>query len=438
MAQSTPDNKTFFRRMYESYSMTVRFPNNEEFPLAISYMNAYDNTRAHAYIPICVLLPMVKTDTFTIDDPDNYQRQLSSERVASITKGLIQDQIDFPTSILLNHRNLVIDWSKYEASNQKIRVVDESPFYPQRPILDISETQPLWVIDGQHRLAGLKAALDKDYDRFKNYIVSVEIGLGWSREFEREMFHLINSTSKNLPMGLIYSNQFQMAQTNAKFKLEIERSGKQWQLTGEQIAETLAQAGHMWEGLIRFPNQPEGKTTISNNGMGQSLEFLLGDKQFRQLQIENQVALLDAYWSCIRDILPECFLDTKSYALHATKGAWIMHRIARDIFEQIYALYKHPYPLHGQAMDFKDYSQLHIITATMRGYLDCILSDLDGENLMHEAVSGADFWRKGNAGAVTMYSNRSSYVFLHTRLQDKLAPMIARQQKDMDEQLEGS
>ena len=86
MAQSTPDNKTFFRRMYESYSMTVRFPNNEEFPLAIRYMNAYDNTRAHAYIPICVLLPMVKTDTFTIDDPDNYQRQLSSERVASITK----------------------------------------------------------------------------------------------------------------------------------------------------------------------------------------------------------------------------------------------------------------------------------------------------------------------------------------------------------------
>lgn len=96
-------------------------------------------------------------------DEKGYQRPLKDSRITQIERYLSKDIGTFPTSILANVRG------KIECET---RSLDGGHEVCELTIPD--KALPLWVIDGQRRMQGLKAAIEKD-PKLRNYPLIVSL-----------------------------------------------------------------------------------------------------------------------------------------------------------------------------------------------------------------------------------------------------------------------
>ncbi len=113
------------------------------------------------------------------------QRVLSKRRVSDIKKFILKGNMFFNTFIL--------NWTNK----------DDKPIYNDGSISVPVKTRSAQVIDGQHRLAGLQAAMkDKESIGKESIIVSLCIGL--STKEAAAIFLNINTEQKPAPKSLIY------------------------------------------------------------------------------------------------------------------------------------------------------------------------------------------------------------------------------------------
>lgn len=319
-----------------------------------------------------------------------YQRELSTTRVNQLVKELREDRVDLPTSILVNlrdfeeERNLVLH-------NGKIHLR--------------LGMEPLYVVDGQHRVAALARLVEEDPERWEDYEIPFVCMIGADALEEMREFYVVNSTAKSVRTDLAFDLLKQQAESDPKVMDYAIETGQGWKVEGQTLAEELARTP-LWRGLIRFPREPKASTTVSSSSMVTSLKPLLSSAYFSQVPVPSQVKVLNAYWHGIRQVIPEPFEEPADYALQKGLGAMIMHGFLVYVLENVNSR-------GDSVIEAQSYAKV----------LEPVLENLQGDTASGVPVSGADFWLSGSEGAAGSYSSSAGRRVLMAKLKALLPPI---------------
>ncbi len=296
-------------------------------------------------------------------------------------------QVDIPTAVLLNVRtnaDAVLD--KLDGSNGVFR----------------PNEQPLYVVDGQHRIAALEKLVEEDPARWSGYEVAFVCMIGASELDEMRQFYIVNSTAKSVRTVLALDLLKQQAESDPTLMASLIEKGEDWKVEGQTITEALSRTRH-WKDRIRFPGGPTAETTIGSAGMVGSLKQLLATPYFGQISTENKVKILDAYWQGIARVLPEAFVEPGNYAIQKSMGVMIMHTLLVSVIEL----------LRSRGLSVIDADSYETV-------LEEPLLGLEGDNAEGEISRGVDFWLAGVRGAAGSFSSNAGRRVLRSRLSTTL------------------
>lgn len=319
------------------------------------------------------ILKVYKIDIWNPNEEDpeeqGYQRNPQTAHYRKVAKYLKEQGAILPTSGLLSLRR--------EASFESIIVDDDL----EAGWLNIPMDIVLFVVDSQHRIEGLKSAINDDHkEHLKSFRFPINIMEGVSKVEEIAQFLLLNTTAKKVQTDLAQRLLKMLADTDLSFQDELIKTGQRWKVHAIKIADCLnTQTGSPWYQKIRLPNSPKGSTTVSQTSFVESLKPLLNEGSFLSTLIEKNfdgvVKIIDNFWIAIRDLVPEAFEGSTDYSIQKTVGVYTLHEICTNIIEHC-----------RTANDFSP------------AFMYNILKEADG-------ILNNDFWRSG-VGEAGIYTSR--------------------------------
>jgi len=318
---------------------------------------------------------------------EGYQREVSTARVNRLVKHLKENKVDLPTSILVNLRH-------YEADNHLVERNGQNYFMPNGG--------QLYVVDGQHRVEALARLVDEDEEKWGKFEIPFVCLLGARETEEMKQFYVVNSTAKSVRTDLALDLLKQRAENEPGLMESLEESGESWKVKGQTLVDEIKHSA-VWRGLIRFPNEPKGDTTINSAGMVSSLKPLLATPYFGSISTENQIKVLDSYWKGIRNVIPEAFDEPNEYTIQKSIGAAIMHGVLVTVLEYV----------RSMGMSVKE-------PETYESVLQDVLLSLEGDTGTGDLAQGADFWRSGSEGAAGSYSSSAGRRVLTAKIKGML------------------
>jgi DGQHR domain-containing protein len=319
-----------------------------------------------------------------------YQREPSTSRINQLKGELEANRVDLPTAILANIR--------------KFDPIRNFATVGQHHVLNLFDEE-LYIVDGQHRVESLVRLYEKDPVRWGAFRLAVSFMLGATELQELEAFYVVNSTAKSVRTDLALDLLKQQAEANPELLEALEERGHGWKVVGQTIAEELAKTS-CWKGRIRFPGEPVTDTTINSAGIVSSLQSVLATPYFTMISTPNQVAILDAFWQGIREVLPECFHEPERYALQKSIGVQVMHQVLVSALEAARSS-------GSSVTDPSVYADL----------LRQPLAELEGDTRSGGVVRGGEFWLSGSDGAAGQFSSNAGRRVLTARVK-RLLPRI--------------
>jgi DGQHR domain-containing protein len=316
-----------------------------------------------------------------------YQRPVSPSRVNKLAADLRTGQVDIPTALLLNIR--------CQPEDVLERVDEEFAIF--RP-----NGNPLYVVDGQHRLAALDKLVEEDPEKWSGYEIAFVCMMGASELEEMRQFYVVNSTAKSVRTDLALDLLKQQAEADPDLMASLIEKGEDWKVKAQTVTEAVGKT-RLWNGRIRFPGDPKGETTIGSAGMVGSLKQLLATPYFDGISTENVVKILEAYWEGIEIVLPDPFREPAEYALQKSTGVMIMHGLLIKVIEL----------LRSRGLSVVE-------PESYGGILEETLLNLEGDNAEGEIARGADFWLAGVRGAAGGFSSNAGRRVLRSRLSTAL------------------
>jgi DGQHR domain-containing protein len=361
----------------------------EEFQVAVRH------PKGHVPQVVGVIRAGALVDRYEVPQRDHrrkagYQRPVSASRVNKLAGDLRSGQVDIPTAVLLNIRT---------DADSVLEKLDGSRgvFRPNG--------QPLYVVDGQHRLAALAKLVEESPERWSDYEVAFVCMIGASELDEMRQFYVVNSTAKSVRTDLALDLLKQQAESDPTLMASLIEKGEDWKVEGQTITEAMGRT-RLWKERLRFPGDPKGETLIGSAGMVSSLKQLLATPYFGQISTENKVKILDAYWEGIATVIPDTFKDPSEYAIQKSTGVMIMHSLLVSVIELLRS--------RGlSVIESESYAQV----------LEEPLMALEGDNAEGEMARGADFWLAGSRGAAGSFSSNAGRRVLRSRLSTTLPPI---------------
>lgn len=202
------------------------------------------------------------------DDKDlGYQRNLSSRRALDIAHYIDKENGCLANSILVNLEN----GATYDPESQLLRIPDQP--------------KAAWVIDGQHRMFGLRQAKT-------NYDLVVTAFLDLPVADQAKQFKIINSKQKGVPTSLLYD------------LLDLTKDGTYVQQRGHDLATRLNDDPESpWYGQIDMTGSGDG--LISQTRVVTALESLISDRgALYQYSEEEQYGILRNYFTAVKGMFP--------------------------------------------------------------------------------------------------------------------------------------
>lgn len=261
-----------------------------------------------------------------IDDPkQGYQRAPERSRITKIGSHLIKSIAHgegqggglFPTAVVLAAR---------------------SPLKFQGGKLIIAE--PIQVIDGQHRIAGLRYAIeDKELSEIADFPIAFVIIEVADRIVEMNQFTIINGTAKSVRTDLVNSI---LTATAAKKGDQAVAEKDRWKVVVTRAVERLDKdPSSPWHNLILMPDEagsPKGsgekivRATSFMTSLGPVHNWL---KEFGflekcpNLQAEAGVLydVVAAYWKALKEVVPEAFEAPDEHVIQKTPGLFSLHKL---------------------------------------------------------------------------------------------------------------
>ncbi len=268
------------------------------------------------------LLGRFDSDTYSSDNQSGYQRPVTQSRLRKISHYVREEEGTLPTSIVLCVRQP--NRARFESTDGATGT------------LTIDAGIPMWVVDGQHRLYGLRRALEKDKAKWLlDYQLPVVIVDGIDAYEEMRTFHVINTRHKGVPTDIV--DRHLLIMREAEGPALIEREGEKNYLRGRAtlLADRMNDdESSPWRGLIRMPGDPpKPEYMLKQHSFVTSLEPVLRDGFVKRVSDEEAAQLLLNYWNAARSIWKTAFETPKDYVLQRPLGAGVLHQILPDILD---------------------------------------------------------------------------------------------------------
>jgi DNA sulfur modification protein DndB len=219
------------------------------------------------------------------------QRILNTSRISGIKDFAVQ-MGDFPASIVLN-------WvgNNLSPSNNKI-TVEDTPRSAQ-------------IIDGQHRVAGLRAAIEEKPEIAEMQIpVAIYVGLDTSKS--ARIFISINTEQRPAPKSLVF-DLYGVAASDLMDPSAI-RAG--------DIISHLSAPGQVYETWIKLPNQGRQRGGIALSTAITAIKPLVEAKglleQIGATELEVQKAIFENYFDAIKSKYEEYWGDRSNALIYAS------------------------------------------------------------------------------------------------------------------------
>ncbi|WXG39436.1 MAG: DGQHR domain-containing protein [Candidatus Freyarchaeum deiterrae] len=264
---------------------------------------------------------------------NGYQREISDVRLGKGKYGvagyLLNQMGLFPTSILVNVR-------KEEA---KLEFEEEEKITDNISVgkLVIPDDVMWYVIDGQHRVLGLNAALS-EVDEIGEYPLLVTM-TNEKIFYEMLIFYMVNSRAKSVPTDLAYKILQRMLYDEEASKWienEIMRGADRRKAVAATIVDYLnIKEESPFNGRIQETGEARKHEHVTTDGtLTRYVIFILKEKIFENMLDEAVADLLADYWGAIKEIYPKCFdaKEHEDYALLSTLGLSSMSRLFPVIY----------------------------------------------------------------------------------------------------------
>lgn len=265
------------------------------------------------------LASQTKVDVWHPTNEDGYQRDVSLPRAKKFGS-YITTEIS-PPAILANIRESDKDSIKYENGR-----------------LEIPEGIPLWLVDGQHRVAGLRELLSVSGEKYQDIELPVVIMVGQTVYNEAKQFVIVNNSQKRIRTDLGERFLQKMAKVEGRDNLVNKGIRNiEWTPTAIEIVDQLNNDDHStWHNLIKLPNEPKGLTIVSQKAFSDSLKPLLKeDGRYFRKSASHVAPILNRYWEAIKEICPEPFAEPENYVMLKTTGVVTLHSILPRIVQTI-------------------------------------------------------------------------------------------------------
>ncbi|MEQ8191414.1 MAG: DGQHR domain-containing protein [Candidatus Eremiobacterota bacterium] len=284
---------------------------------------------------ICIV-----ADRFTPSHQDGYQREPNEKRFREISSYISATDNEYAEttgpimtqSIVLNSREKLKCEPipiKNEESNKKENIT--------LVYLDLSEEVKLWEVDGQHRIGGIRKAINEN-ENINERLFPVVIVNGMNQFEEAVHFWLINDTQKKVPTDLA-QRIIAKCDKHAALQDMIVSQGKSWIKRAIEIVDKInAQPSQPWYERIKVPGTTKTKTKrilITQYAFVKSLKPILDKKSYFDLPTDDLVTAIIRYWKAIEKQIPEAFVNPKNYLIQKTSGVYVMHRLMPTIFDNI-------------------------------------------------------------------------------------------------------
>lgn len=261
------------------------------------------------------VVPISKLDRFSVDtwNPKSvigrrgYQRRPEEKRVKSISKYFEKANAIMPVAGLLNVR-------------EKHRLRYGNGF------LTIPDGTDAWVVDMQHRLKGILRAYEDETLKDATFEFPVVITEGLNHIEEAAQFYVINTKARKMDVAL--TRRLLIENNKIKDLADV----KPWVVAAVRITIALNKSlpGNPWFERLRQPNEDRLEGQIgSENSFVSSLKQLLIPGRYRQPRAAAKK--LGAYWSAIRENIPEAFDEPRRYLIQKTPGMFAFNSFIAPI-----------------------------------------------------------------------------------------------------------
>ena len=264
-------------------------------------------------------------------DESGFQRVLEERRAkllaSDITKARSEGNAFLPTSILLATESEI----KYDSMRQEISF-DTQP--------GTGQVCPFAVVDGQHRIVGMRKAVEQD-SSLSSFPMAVVIATGLDKLEQMLHFYLVNTKQKAVDKSIeqqIKAKLRRMGDIGEHVFLP-DRIFRDVQRGRDRIAidfvEDLNEHPESpWRGRVIMANEKRGEhSTIQQSTLVKSVqEFLLarGHKLANNnLPLDTRRAMLRNYWSAIEYLL---VTDAKKSVIFRYTGTAFFHTISQPMF----------------------------------------------------------------------------------------------------------
>ena len=273
-----------------------------------------------------VALPVEELDICSIDrwDPKRtgkwkgYQRGLVQKKIANMAQYLERPDGILPVAGLLNVR-----------ARNSLQFDGKRDGHPRSGILTIPDETRLWVVDMQHRLAGIKEAHSRGC--LAEFSIPMLITEGLSEIKEACQFYIINTKTKK--MGVDLTRRLMIEHNEVQDLADVPA----WELKAVQITLRLNRKlrDNPWYGRIREPESERLRDQIATEkSFVPSLKWLLTAPASRNKSVVSLARFLSNYWAGIRANLPGAFSTPRAYLIQKTPGFMAFHRLAPLAFRR--------------------------------------------------------------------------------------------------------
>jgi DGQHR domain-containing protein len=264
------------------------------------------------------ILNLYELDKFREEELEGYQRERYEERTSQLVEYLEKSPLAVMPALLVSLRKTNFVSSDGDLGTLKIDRIKGS----------------LWIIDGQHRIGGfskikdqfvfsksLDVSLFSDLMNYEFPVVFVDSNSAAERirqkeptstnalspqDIEKTIFFVVNKTQRGISPSLKDALLYSIRTSGIKGLSLVDKEG--WRIVGAQIGITLnCRENSPLRGKINISGQRNTGKPIKLNTFVSSLEPLFKDKEFSKLTNDDKVSFLEAYWSSLKEFLPEAF-----------------------------------------------------------------------------------------------------------------------------------
>lgn len=274
-----------------------------------------------------------------LENPDQgYQRTEEKPRVKKIANFLRKNSRPIiPTAILLSSRNIDL---RYNPENREI---------------ELREANLLQIVDGQHRVAGFRYAIEeKGLTQFSEFNLPFIILDGIDKIGEMVQFKTVNGEQKSVRTDLVNTILAQLAIQEGEDSIEEK---DKWKVVATNVVDILNEdVLSPWHDRIVKPGSSRySNTEIQANQQLEHSRILRATSFVSSLrpvylflnsmgflsgsldgQSEEFAKLINDFWSAIKNKSPEMFLDANNYVIQKTPGVFSLHMILQFLLKDMY------------------------------------------------------------------------------------------------------